>query len=209
MLKPEISFARLVDWIEGSLSAVEADQVAAQVGRGDRSMLETVDWLRKFYTLSRRTVLVPSHAMDTQLVERFRGWASNRQQPSNWQRLVATLQFDSQNQLARAGARAVDLNRSARQLIFNSAVGDISLYIRPRAHDAFLDINGQIFPSNEQQFSALTINLLQGNLQFGLTAADDLHEFEFERVPAGTYQMTLHTEQCEILVSPIELSALA
>ena len=173
-------------------------------------MQQTVSWLSRFSGLSQSLALVPPRSVEENLSRRFAAWSRSRHQPAPqpdvWQRLVATLGYDSRAQLARPGVRAGTAGSAPRQLVFNSAAADITLFVMPRANDLYLDVNGQIFPSDENQFSALTINLLHGNAQFGLTAANELHEFEFERVPPGTYAMTLHTEQCEILVSPIELS---
>ena len=49
-----LSFARLVDWVEGRLSDTETRAVADQVAQADAQLQATVRWLRAFRTIRKR-----------------------------------------------------------------------------------------------------------------------------------------------------------
>jgi hypothetical protein len=117
--KRRVSFERLTDWVEDSLSEEEARAIEEQVSAGDSATLADVAWLRAFAKISEETVIAspPSNVRDA-LMERFEAYAVGKQQPTFLQRLVATLTFDSSQQLA-PGWRAATPNLQ-RQFAYES-----------------------------------------------------------------------------------------
>lgn len=202
----KLTFARLLDWIEGRLTEEEASVVAAQIAEADPETQADLDWLQAFSRLSAASVLAsPPPEMRDLLVRRFEAYAQDRRQPGFWQRLVAAVTFDSNLQLAMAGLRATSAQASVRQLIYATDVADIALNIQPRPQDKHLDVNGQVFPHTDAIFDTFSVQLLRGTTEVGLTSGDELGEFNFEAIPTGVYDLILSTDQIEILIAPIEL----
>ncbi|MDP9457174.1 MAG: hypothetical protein M3Q60_15665 [Actinomycetota bacterium] len=207
MSEPEaISFARLLDWVEGRLPEEEARAVEERVAAGGVVRAD-VDWLRAFVRLSRNIALEhPPPEIHDELVERFESYAKGRRQPGLLRRLVATLSFDSGSELAVAGVRAANAQEGAnRQLIYAADMADVALNIRSGARDNRFDIDGQILPTGDAEPGIFSVQMLHGAKEHGITATDDLGEFAFEGVLPGVYEMVLSNDQVEITIAPIEL----
>lgn len=207
-MSEQISFERLVDWIEGRLSSEEAAKVAVLVENADAEMQQTAAWLRTFNRVSQQTTLLPPENMRQRLVAHFATWAAARKQsqPGLWQRLQAALTFDSGSQLGLAGARNAGLETSQRQLIYSSEAGDITLFVQERPFDSHLDLNGQVFPNSAATDGILTVQLLADGQEVEATVTDDLFEFAFTAVPRQSYTLTIRSHQTEIAVNPLDLT---
>jgi hypothetical protein len=202
----DLSFARLVDWIEGRLSEEEAAAVAQQVATADEATQADIAWLRAFAQVSSATVLAtPPPEVREVLIRRFQAHTQGRQRPGFLQRFVAALTFDSRGQPAVAGLRTTSAQASVRQLIYTTDIADIALNIQPRLHDEHLDINGQIFPNRDTVSDTFSVQLLHDATEVGLTTSDNLGEFTFEAIQTGVYQLLLRTDQIEILIASVEL----
>lgn len=203
---PPLTFARLLDWVEGKLSEKEATLVAAQVAGADEATQARVAWLREFIQISASTVLAPPPPEIRELLmRRFEAYRQKRSQPGLLQRLVAALTFDSGLQPATAGLRAA-AQAAPRQLIYTTDAAEIALNIQPRAFDQLLNVSGQIFPNRATRPDAFSVQLLRDMVEISLTTSDELGEFFLDAVPPGVYEMILSTAQVEITIKPIELS---
>lgn len=202
-----LDFSRLVDWIEGRLTPEEAAVTAQAVAEADAETQETVAWLRTFNRVSEETTFLPPAAVHAQLVDHFKSWAAERKknQPGLWQRLQAILSFDSGLQLSPAAARAFELETGQRQLIYNSDMGDITLFVQTRPFDDSLDLNGQIFPTNPEDVSFMTVQLLANETEVEAVLTNDLHEFSLTAVPAGSYTLIIRSHQAEIVINAFNL----
>ena len=209
------SFGRLVDWVEGTLGEEEAAVVAADVAQADDKTQAAVVWLRTFFRASESIVLAspPAKVRDI-LTRRFEAYAQDRRQPGFLQRLIATLTFDGNRQLVLVGAREVGIQASPRQLVYSTDVADIALSIQPQSADdslrpaqgRLLDVAGQVFPNDDTTPGPFAVQLLQDSTELGLTTTDDLGEFAFTGVPAGTYDIILSNDEAEILISGVEFT---
>lgn len=208
MSKPTpLTFAHLVDWVEGNLSQEEATAVAVQVAQADEKIHAAVAWLQTFVQVSAAAILdSPPPATRDRLIRRFEAYMQDRREPGFLQRLAAALTFDSRLQPGLAGLRATGAQASLRQLIYTTGMADIALNIQPRPGDKRLNVNGQIFPGRGAMPETFSIQLLRGADEVGLTTNDDLGEFSFEAIPAGVYELVLSTAEIEILIKPIELN---
>ena len=54
---------------------------------------------------------------------------------------------------------------------------------------------------------SFVVQLLRGDTEFAITATDDLGSFALESVLPGAYTMILSTDQLEVSIIPLELSA--
>jgi hypothetical protein len=200
------SFEQLIDWFEGRLSEEEAQLVAAQVAAADEATQADVAWLRRFYQASQSIVLAePPAAVSKWLERRFAAYARQRRRPSVWQRLVASLSFDSRAGLA-AGVRAVTTSENQRQLIYETDPAMVVLTAQLRSHDRRFDLLGQVLPAHEKEADLVRVLLLRGKDEIDSTLTDDLGEFTLTALPAGLYTLVLNSDQYEIVISSLDLS---
>lgn len=203
----ELTFARLVDWLENRLTEAEAASIAAQVAVADEETRAVIVWLQTFAEISATTVLAsPPAQVHELLVQRFAANTQNHSRPGFLQRLTAALTFDSRAQPLAAGLRAAGTQAVVRQLIYSSALADVALNIQPRPYDRRFDVSGQIFPSKSIAPEVFSAQLLRGAVEIGLTTSDELGEFSFEAIPTGIYELILSAAEIEILIKPLELN---
>jgi hypothetical protein len=79
--------------------------------------------------------------------------------PQNFfNRMLASLTFDSGAQPAVAGLRSADLTGSHRQLIFSTQILEVVLNLQAKPQDERLNLFGQVFPSEEVALDLLASN---------------------------------------------------
>jgi hypothetical protein len=203
-----LSFALLLDWIEGHLPIEEASALAEQVAQAGATTQTDVAWLHAFRAISASTVLVaPPPETHTLLEHSFAEYAQSRRQPGIARRLVATLAFDSGMQPALFGVRSAGTTEPQRQLIYATQVADIALNFQPHQYNRNLDVRGQIFPKDQSLPDSFSVRLLHGLETVGRDGADELGEFVFDDIPPGVYVLSLRAGQLDLLVAPIEVYA--
>ena len=208
MAGPEkIDFSRLVDWVEGRLSAEEARAVEEQVAAADSATLADIAWLHKFGAATEGVTLEsPPSEVRSALVARFEAHAEGRRMPGFFERAVAMLTFDSGPRPA-VGARSVGGQGIRRQLIYSVDAMDVALNFWPRARDKNLDIEGQILPHDDQELESFSVQLVQDETELAMTTTDELGGFAFEAILPGVYTAILSTDQIEVLLDPVDLNA--
>ena len=60
----------------------------------------------------------------------------------------------------------------------------MALNFRPRPGNGRLDLDGQVFPTDDTEPDDFGVQLLSGTDEVGTTATDELGEFAFEGRPA-------------------------
>jgi hypothetical protein len=201
-----IGFSQLTDWVEGRLSEEEARAVEEQLAVADGATLADVAWLRKFTRATEAAALEsPPAELRSTLVSRFEAYAEGRRTPGFLRRVVATLAFDGGLQPA-AGLRAASTQDVRRQLIYTAEPLDVALNFWPRARDNYLHLKGQIFPRDEMEPASFIVQLLRGETEFAITAADDLGSFAFESIRPGVYTVILSADQIEVSITPVDLN---
>jgi hypothetical protein len=140
-----VSFATLLDWLEGRLDAAEASHVAARVANADRRTQATVAWLQGFLASARAfPAPEPPPIVRQNLRQHFVRWskaqAALRAEP---QVVHASLLFDSRQDLALAGFRAADDTDEAYHLAFTTDVADLVIDVR-RIADGQVRLDGQV-----------------------------------------------------------------
>jgi len=203
----KIDFSRLVDWVEGRLSAEETRILEEQVAAADSTTLADIAWLHKFGTATEGAALeLPPAEVRSALIARFEAYAEGRRMPGLLERVVAALTFDSGLQPA-AGARSVGGQSTRRQLIYSVDALDIALNFWPRASDKNLDIEGQILPRDDLEPESFSVQLLQDETELAMTATDELGGFAFESILPGVYTAILSTDQIEVWLDTVDLNA--
>ncbi|HRQ40124.1 MAG TPA: hypothetical protein PLD25_19615 [Chloroflexota bacterium] len=199
-------FEQLMDWLEGRLSPEEAQEVAAQVATSDPNIQADVEWLRAFYRASQQIALQePPTAVSDQLEKRFTTFAQARR-PSLWRSLIATLTFDSHSQLA-VGVRTAVTYEDQRQLIYTADAATVVCTLQRRSRDRRFDLLGQLLPAETVDADLVRVQLLRDNQLFDHTFTDDLGEFTLAALPAGSYNLVLRSDQFEITIRSLHLSA--
>ncbi len=202
-----VSFATLLDWLEGRLDAAEASQVAAQVASADRRTQATVHWLQGFLASARAfPAPEPPPIVHQNLRQHFVRWSKAQAALRADPHVVdGTLLFDSRQDLALAGFRAGDEADEAYHLAFTTDVADLVIDIR-RIADGQVRLDGQVLlgdPAAAPVFAAEAIGLA---FRVRTVDGDDLGRFTLPEVPAGRCRLEVGNGQT-LLRAELDLTA--
>jgi hypothetical protein len=205
--KKRVEFGRLVDWVEGRLPEDEARAVEEQVARADSRTLADVAWLRKFVKATDNAVLEsPPREVRDALIARFEAYANGQRTPGLLKRVLASLTFESDLRPA-VGLRTAGAQQARRQLVYSAGAFDVVLNLRSRVPDENLVLDGQVLPREDQELKPFSVQLLYGGTELGLTTTDELGSFALRDIPPGVYDIVLSTDEEEISIAPVDLSA--
>lgn len=205
--KKRVEFGRLVDWVEGRLPEDEARAVEEQVARADSRTLADVAWLRKFVKATDNAVLEsPPREVRDALIARFEAYANGQRTPGLLKLVLASLTFESDLRPA-VGLRTAGAQQARRQLVYSAGAFDVVLNLRSRVPDENLVLDGQVLPREDQELKPFSVQLLYGGTELGLTATDELGSFALRDIPPGVYDIVLSTDEEEISIAPVDLSA--
>ena len=206
--KERVEFGRLVDWVEGCLPEDEARAVEEQVARADSRTLADVAWLRKFVKATDNAVLEsPPRDVRDALIARFEAYANGQRTPGLLRRVRARLTYDSALRPAVGLRTAGGAQQARRQLVYSAGEFDIALNLRSGVPDKNLVLDGQVLPREDQELKSFSVQLLHGGTELGLTSTDELGSFALRDIPSGVYDIVLSTDQEEISIAPVDLSA--
>jgi len=208
----DLQFSEMLDWLEGRLSEEEANHVAQKLETADEATRTDLEWLRGFLVVSEtaRTASPPPEVRAS-LREQFQAYTqskrASKRTPSLFQRLFATLTFDSSTQFANVGVRSAASEGKERQLIYNTDLVEIALNIQPRPQDEQMTLIGQIFPKGDFSPEGFTIQLVDadGISEKGLATSDELGEFTVGSLSQGLYGIIITTEGFEIVLPDVPL----
>jgi hypothetical protein len=202
----EVSFARLVDWVEGRLPEEEARALEEHMAVADDATLADLAWLHKFAKATEGVRYESPRAdLRSTLTARFEADAEGRLAPGLLKRVVARLALDG-GLRPSLGVRKAGAQASRRQLIYSADTLDVALNFWPRVRDDNLDLRGQVFPRDDVGFESFGVQLLRGGTEVATTASDGLGGFAFQSVPPGVYEMILGTDRVEVSIESVELS---
>lgn len=205
--KKRVEFGRLVDWVEGRLPEDEARAVEEQVARADSRTLADVAWLRKFVKATDNAVLEsPPREVRDALIARFEAYANGQRTPGLLKLVLASLTFESDLRPA-VGLRTAGAQQARRQLVYSAGAFDVVLNLRSRVPDENLVLDGQVLPREDQELKPFSVQLLYGGTELGLTTTDELGSFALRDIPPGVYDIVLSTDEEEISIAPVDLSA--
>jgi hypothetical protein len=199
-------FSELLDWLEGRLPPDQAQAVAERLETADAATQADLEWLRLFMQARQSVQLTsPPPQVRQSLNQSFADYVQARQPPGLFQRLLATLTFDSGAQAATAGLRSVADEGPQRQLVYATEAADVALTIQAALPNKNFIVTGQIFPAADIPAHSFSIQLLRDIQEIGLASADDLGEFTFANLPAGDYEMVVSDGQYEIVISSLRI----
>ena len=111
----------------------------------------------------------------------------------------------SPRHFATQGLRSTAAEGQQRQLIYQTEIAEVALNLQPRPNDQRLQVFGQIFPSVDLKPGSFVVQILDEIQDVGLTTTDELGEFFFEGIPAGTYDLILIASHYEVEIPSIQL----
>ena len=199
-------FSELLDWLEGRLPTDQAQAVAERLETADAATQADLEWLRLFMQARQSVQLTsPPPQVRQTLNQSFAEYVQARQPPGLFQRLLATLTFDSGAQAATAGLRSVADEGPQRQLVYATEAAEVALTIQAALPNKNFIVTGQVFPTADIPAHSFSIQLLRDIQEIGLASADELGEFTFANLPAGDYEMVVSAGQYEVVITPLYL----
>jgi hypothetical protein len=190
---PHISFAQVVDLVEGRLSEVAQAQAQAHTAACSHCAAEVNGIARVIGLMRTDTAEDPPAQVVDLAVDLFR---TRRAPVTVRRRLPAALRFDSWRALPQAGMRGG--TRSERQLLFNAEGFDVDVRIT-RSGEVWT-IAGQVL--GPEQGGQVVLQGESGTLQSALT---ELNEFKLSPVPSGTYTLIVQLSSVEVEIVGLEI----
>lgn len=191
-----IEFSRLTDLVEDRLSDAERSTVIVHLGDCPECAAQHAK-IAEAISLMRSPELeeAPRYAV-AQAIHLFR---SRQKQPASLlHRLVALLQFDSQQMTPAFGMRSTAM--AERQMLFTA--GDYELQLQIASENEGWVISGQLLgdcASGEVELKSQTLATQ--------TTLNELCEFTLPAMPAGDYALTLRSNTIEIEVQNLTVGA--
>lgn len=200
-----LTFAKILDWLEGKLSEEQAQSVVDLLANADDPTRADLEWLRMFLHTSKSTRLAsPPAKVREFLLQRFAEYAKTYR-PTGFMRYLAKLTFDSHHQSALAGLRSASAESLQRQLIYSTEIAEVALNIQWNPQNQRLDLIGQVFPFAGISPTALSVQLLQNSAEVGIAMTNDLGEFNFEGIPRGEYKLIICWDDLEVLIPYVKI----
>lgn len=189
----------LVGYAEGQLDAEHAERVRAHLATGcARCERELDSWRRCLGAIQADRVPAMPPALAQQLYAVYDRYEAP---PTLWERLVATLTFDSRLQPALAGARAA--STGSFQLLYEGGGAEIDLMCEPAA-DGW-EIAGQALVEDEAEVRWMVAAALRGEPLGPAIPADPSGEFRLPALRPGAYDLVLRGGNREITLPGIDL----
>lgn len=208
----ELSFEKMVDWLDGRLSPEEADAVAQLVQSAPDDLQADAAWLYAFQTIRQRLQFAaPPARVRSALAGRFVAYAEGRRpeagQSGFFRRLFATLTFDSNQAAVAEGTRSPVGAGTARQLVYGTDELDIVLNLQPDLRQGDSDLLGQILPKQENAAPGqYAVQLVQDEESRAITMADEFGEFHFTALAPGRYQLYCSSPLGEVEIPAFEVA---
>lgn len=190
-----IAFEQLIDLVEGRLAAEAEVALRARIATQPEAAAELA-WLERTIGLMRSDTMedAPTHVIARAL--RLMRPQRPPEAPGTLRRLLATLNFDSQQMPLAAGLRASQ--SGMRQLLFSAE--DRVLDVRITSSGTQWIVSGQVLGPDAT--GQIELSGAAGAFQAELNA---LSEFVLPAVPDGSYQLTLRQGTVEVVVPGLEL----
>jgi hypothetical protein len=181
-----LSFATLLDWLEGRLDATEASQVSARVAESDSRTRAAVQWLEGFLATARAfPAPEPPPIVRQDLRQHFVRWSKAQAALRADPKLVlASLLFDSRQDLALAGFRGGDHAEEAYHLAYTTDAADLVIDVR-RIADGQVRLDGQVLLGDPAGAPVFAAEVAGSGFRVRTVDGDDLGRFTLSEVPAG------------------------
>ena len=209
------SLGDLLDFAEGRLSGEKHRRLSEYVASLPGYAQGDWEWVQHFLRDSRAVDL---HPVPADLQEKLRGLYTIQPAPSpletmsEWiagvRRVVAELvEMGAPPDFAAAGLRSQSFAETTRQWVFKAEPFEIWINALGRPDQRF-DLHGQLVPTAaeaEEESVALSVQLVQDEVEAGFTVVDAYGEFVLEGVAPGSYAVIITGEDIEITCGAVNL----
>jgi hypothetical protein len=196
-----LTYETLLNYLEERLPPEERSAVDAHFASACESCRRHLALMRKvFETVNHDHTTPPPAAVLKRAVD-IPLTHPRAPQPGTWQRLVATLSFDSHLQLSSALTRG---SSRERQMLFSAEQVEIDVKISPAGGSH--DLLGQIMGEQSENITSAFVSLQSSTGQFWkATETDSLGQFAFHEISSGVYDLIFDLETQEIAVHGLEV----
>lgn len=216
----ELTWERIIDWVEGRLSKPDADWVSAQLAQADpdkrKSWDNSIAWLHKLQ-LWRHDI--PMRNLSEQSRQRLNQlFVSLQDATESVIRVINAYQTsDSWVQVPQGVRRGGPPSRNeikpeSRQFIYQCEVGEVALNLRQASDKNAIELRGQIFVAESIDLSGFVIQLIHGQpsqlpQQSRMEMLDDLGQFALNDLAPGNYDLVIADQHTEIHIAdlPVQL----
>ncbi len=195
-------FTEVVDWVEGRLDPADADRVQCAIDSGDERTIATARWVRTFVATAAATPLhEPPPIVRQNLRRGFDAWREAQEiLEQSPQRAIATLVFDSRQDLALAGVRSGAEDDEIVHLAFTCEAADVVLDLTPIG-DCRMRLEGQVLLAAPDLPSAFEARVVVGTGSQRSVNGDELGRFVFDSVPADTSELVAENADLRVHLS--------
>ena len=199
-------FEHLLNWVDGRLTRAEIEELEAQLIAADSDTQAIIEWLQEFRDLSQKYLLVtPPVQLDERLYNIFTRRSEAKSSPRFFQRVLATLTFDSYHHLSAVGVRAPTAPKLERQLVYDTDLAEIALDLQWNPQEKSVQVTGQLFPVDDADETIYMVELQSNAATMKMVPTDQLGKFAFTSLNPGTYDILLSGDQNEIVLTSVEL----
>lgn len=199
MSKPHIAFERLADLAEGRLKEAERREALAHTRSCERCSAELARLESVINLMRTDESLDAPRDLVFAAKNLFKARAAESRQKSLASRILAALSFDSGAQLTPAfGLRSGQ--STARQLLYSAGESDLDLRLTPAEDDTWV-VSGQVL--GECYGGEVELQSADGTKS--VAELNEVCEFRFEPVSAGSYTLRLRLGEMEIEVPELKI----
>jgi anti-sigma factor RsiW len=193
-ISPHIKFAALADLAEGNLPGTEKEPLLTHLSNCRRCS-EKLDQLKSTVEMMRADRMEDAPPQAIESVKKLLR-AHIKPSPSVVQQLLGTLKFDSLQSIPAFGMRSGAI--AQRQLVYSAGQTDLQLQIHQTGE--FWSISGQVLGPPVGGVAEL-----QGPVQTVVASLNEMSEFSFASIAAGTYVLTLKFPESEMKIPELNL----
>jgi anti-sigma factor RsiW len=192
-----IAFSRLVDLVDGRLSADDQAEIESHLLACPRCASD-VAWLRRVIGLMRADETKNPPAPVVAAAKRLFRAPTTPAGPAARRQVSASLSFDSMQAPVAMGLRAGA--QPSRQMLFTTADYLVDLRITPSG--ALWAVSGQLLGAEAGEQVEL-----RGPSRMARVPLNDMNEFVLPPAPPGNYTLTVRLADLDITITDLELGA--
>jgi len=201
-----IEIEQLLDVAQGRAEAAVANRIQTHLVSGCARCQDNWSWIQRIVHLAAADDSVePPPWVLNQAIGLFEAYGPQRQ-PGRFQRLVASLVFDSLAQPQLVGVRQT--GSAARQYIYRADDWDVDLSFEPGEEPETLDITGQVLKGEAvtEEITGIPVHLTQAGQILASTVTDRLGEFTFDHIARGTYDLSLELRDQQVWIEHLDVT---
>jgi hypothetical protein len=200
------SFERLIDYLDGRLTASEVERIDAHLATDCAHCKADAEWYRTVKsTASEDETSDPPSWVLKRALRIF----ETRSKPTLVERLgqaVASLVFDSFARPALAGIRSADA--AVRQLLYRAGEFSIDVQVVPAGRSR-VNLHGQVLREGELAFESvgqLELELIKDGSTVLSVSTNGLGEFSVNGVEPGVFDLRIHVPERIITVPDVPIA---